>query len=406
MLKIAVVSSTRGYVGGNDRDWVNIANALGPERLRLVWVGISGTRAIAEVMRPGLLIDCIDEPFPIFDYVIQGAQDTRRNPWLWAKIVADHVLRLVAPVRALTRRLSLYDLDVVVSNAGVILAGALAAKRLAVPHLWCVKEWLDPTGRPERALAKVIELLGDKIVVPSRSIAGVFSGPVSVIPDGTDIAGTRLAGRSVSRSEILASYGLAPMLPVMAQVGTLSRWKGQHVTLAALRELANRHVSPIVSTIFLGRGTEGWCERLRQATAELPPLWRSQVVFAEFRSGDLAPLAAADFVAHPSIYPDPYPNAVREAMILGKPVIGSAAGGVADMVLHGETGLLFPPGDSAALARAIESLALGEKQRTMLGIRAASHAEREFDVGRRKDAMWTALETLAKRPRPSESVKS
>jgi glycosyltransferase involved in cell wall biosynthesis len=58
----------------------------------------------------------------------------------------------------------------------------------------------------------------------------------------------------------------------------------------------------------------------------------------------------------PSIWPDPLPGTVREAMSAGKAVIASRAGGIVDMVVDGETGLLVPPGDVAALRDAMTRL--------------------------------------------------
>ena len=41
-LHVACVSYTYAGLGGSDRDWVNLANALGPDELRLTWIGIRG----------------------------------------------------------------------------------------------------------------------------------------------------------------------------------------------------------------------------------------------------------------------------------------------------------------------------------------------------------------------------
>ncbi len=58
----------------------------------------------------------------------------------------------------------------------------------------------------------------------------------------------------------------------------------------------------------------------------------------------------------PSIWAEPFGLVALEAMAAGRPVIASRVGGLAEIVLDGETGLLVPPGDSAALAGAVERL--------------------------------------------------
>ncbi len=64
-------------------------------------------------------------------------------------------------------------------------------------------------------------------------------------------------------------------------------------------------------------------------------------------------LAEADLVVVPSLF-DSYPNVVLEALHVGTPVVASRTGGIPDMLVHEE--LLFPPGDSAALAEKIRGL--------------------------------------------------
>lgn len=67
-----------------------------------------------------------------------------------------------------------------------------------------------------------------------------------------------------------------------------------------------------------------------------------------------------------------------EALSYGKPVIASAAGGIVDIVRDGDTGLLVPPGDAAALARAIMRYVRDPEFAAKLAARGRAHVEREF----------------------------
>src|SRR5438552_18371426 len=65
-------------------------------------------------------------------------------------------------------------------------------------------------------------------------------------------------------------------------------------------------------------------------------------------------------------------------MTYGVPVIGSDLGGITDIVVDGETGLLVPPQDSAALAAALERLATDRGLARRLGEARRSHVRRHF----------------------------
>ena len=76
------------------------------------------------------------------------------------------------------------------------------------------------------------------------------------------------------------------------------------------------------------------------------------------------------------------PMSVLEAMAAGLPVVASAVGGVPELVIDGETGALVPPGDGAALARALEPVVADAALRDRLGAAGRQRAEREFSLER------------------------
>src|SRR5205823_4998663 len=81
----------------------------------------------------------------------------------------------------------------------------------------------------------------------------------------------------------------------------------------------------------------------------------------------------AAVVACPS-YREGYGIACAEAMAHGRPVVASAVGGLRDLVVDGETGLLVPPGDVAALRKALERLLGDADLRARLGAAARERA--------------------------------
>lgn len=73
---------------------------------------------------------------------------------------------------------------------------------------------------------------------------------------------------------------------------------------------------------------------------------------------------------------------VAEAMAAGRPVIATAVGGVPELVIDGETGILVPPQDTQALAQAILKLATNPEIGQQMGRRGQMRARKQFDIAR------------------------
>ena len=90
-------------------------------------------------------------------------------------------------------------------------------------------------------------------------------------------------------------------------------------------------------------------------------------------------LTAADIVLVPS-HAEPLGNATLEAMAHGRPVIGGDVGGIPEMIIHNETGLLVPPKTPAALADALSQLLGNAAIRERMGIAARHECEARFSI--------------------------
>ena len=81
-----------------------------------------------------------------------------------------------------------------------------------------------------------------------------------------------------------------------------------------------------------------------------------KVSFVDFQDQVYAVLESLDLVIVPSTEPESFGLIVVEAMLAKRAVIGSDIGGISTIIDHKETGMLFPPNDKLALARAISEL--------------------------------------------------
>jgi glycosyltransferase involved in cell wall biosynthesis len=86
------------------------------------------------------------------------------------------------------------------------------------------------------------------------------------------------------------------------------------------------------------------------------------------------------FGVAPSLVPETFGGVVVEAMAAQRAVIASSLGGPLDTIEHGETGLLVPPGDIAALTSAMQTLVDNPALRERMGITGRLRAERLFST--------------------------
>ena len=104
-------------------------------------------------------------------------------------------------------------------------------------------------------------------------------------------------------------------------------------------------------------------------------------------------LRELDVLVQPS-RADNFPLAVLEAMAAGVPVVATRVGGIPELVLDGETGLLVEPESPTALAEALDGLAASPERRRGLGRRGRERAGEEFSpelTARRTVALYRDL---------------
>jgi glycosyltransferase involved in cell wall biosynthesis len=129
-------------------------------------------------------------------------------------------------------------------------------------------------------------------------------------------------------------------------------------------------------------GEGWWLPRARRLAARLGLSGR--IAFLGWLDGDELAKAydRAGVVALPSHWPEPFGLVGLEALAHGRPVVASRTGGIPEWLAHGEVGLLVPPGDEAALARALAEL-LGDAPRAAaFGARGSALVRSSFSAER------------------------
>ena len=184
----------------------------------------------------------------------------------------------------------------------------------------------------------------------------------------------------------------------VAAVGRLVPKKGFEVLLRALAALVDSGVE--VTAVIAGEGELG--DSLAALVRELGLGERVQLPGALTQSEVRALLNGSHVLVAPCVPAadgnvDGLPTVVLEAMACGTPVVATEVTGMPEVVRDGETGILLPPGDAPALARALRGLADGSVDPAPLAAGARGLIEEEFD-SRAQAAVLSAWQ----RERPGE----
>ena len=237
---------------------------------------------------------------------------------------------------------------------GFSVSAWVAAARRRIPIVQCLQDYY--LGCPRSSMFRGDRNCGRQCVecrllsAPKRFLSGL---PHTII-SASDRTLRRLEAtglfRGVDRRVVIHNCyrdevaptprpDLGPGAPIrFGFIGRLDPLKGVALLLQAAANLPRDRISVFIA----GRGTVAYEAHLREtyaaANVRFLGFVESRTFFPEI-----------DVLVVPSLWEDPCPLVVIEAMSHGVPVIGARGGGISEIVDHGRTGFLFPAGDAMAL---------------------------------------------------------
>lgn len=260
--------------------------------------------------------------------------------------------------------------EVVVANTLVMWAAVRAAHEAGVASIWYIHESLvaqqlieqNPEIQATLALAQLL-------VMPTRRTARLYAGYVNrsieVVPYG--IPASKAATVAISSHQ-----------PTILLLGTYEARKGQDVFLEAIHQMPAALRGRARFQMAGRKLDQAFFDKLAQRAADLPNV---ELGAALEHEAACAAIAAADVLVCAS-RDETMPVAILEAMSLGKAIVTTDVGGIAEWLEDGRNALIVRPEDPPALARALQRC-LGEPTLpARLGDNARRTFARDFSIDR------------------------
>jgi glycosyltransferase involved in cell wall biosynthesis len=239
-------------------------------------------------------------------------------------------------------------------------------------------------------LTRVLAVLSDKLILVSETQKKYFPYSTNsvVIPNAVDKSGVPVG---LSKDDLRSQLGISSDDIVVIVVGRLSAEKGQGLVLEALNEIAirNRAILRGLRVLIIGEGPDK-----QILTSKIQKFALNDIVTMLPFSPEIGSFyEVCDFLWLPSIS-EGLPNVVLEAAAFGKASLAASVGSVPQVVIDGETGLLFPPGDVSEMANKLEQLLMQKDLFEKFGNAARILVETSFSPFHRADTFKKVYQAL------------
>jgi glycosyltransferase involved in cell wall biosynthesis len=295
--------------------------------------------------------------------------------------IPGFIWNLIRDVIRLVRIIAEENVQLVYSNTGAVITGAIAARLCEIPNLYHIHEIIVNPKWLAKGIARMILGNASEIIAVSGPVRDQLQHhgkpgdpPVRVIHNGLDPSRFDMPE---DLAEVRREMGADPDHVLYGVIGRVHPWKGQRYFIEAARLVAD--VCPQARFVIVGgtfKGYEFLIDELNDRVNQLALQDRLKIL--PHRSDIPRLMRSLDVFVLPSTLPDPLPTVVLEAMAAKKPVVATAHGGALEMIVHGDTGLLAPHHDASAFADAMLELAFDENKRSRMGLFGRKRLETHF----------------------------
>lgn len=285
----------------------------------------------------------------------------------------------------LLRIIRRHNVNILHANSlGAHIYSFFAVKIAGIPNIWHLHDILKDR-KSNRLLCIFLSKMANQIVVVSHAVKkslvdfGINSNKIKIIYNGLNLK--RWNPEIYDKSYLYKEFNVNKNYIKIGIIGYLSECKGQDIllnTAVYLLEKGYKNLRFYIIGDELFKNENKYKEGLYQIS-KISNL-ENYITFTGRRSDIPNILSFLDVIVVCSRCPDSLPTVVLEAMAMSKVVIGTNIGGIPEMIVNDETGILVPPNDSETLAKAILGLINQPDKIKGMGIKARERIKLNFTI--------------------------
>ena len=316
----------------------------------------------------------------------KGIRNKRKDGLGWKSVLK---LRDIVALGLYSFRLAKFavehDVNLIHTNSlKADIIGGVAARVAGRPVVWHVHDRIEQDYLPKpmvRAFRFLCGILPSYVITNSRAVLDTLhlkrSCQQASIPPGVDLRQISKCTDDALASRLVANENTD--YQVIALVGRICPWKGQHIFLRAaamvLDRFPNARFKIVGAALF---GEEKYEAEVRRLCSDLG--LDKAVEFTGFCRNIPKLLSSVDLVVHASTIAEPFGQVIVEGMAAAKPIVATKGGGVPEIVIDNVTGLLVPMGDTTAIAHAICKVLADPSMARRMGLRGRDRVHDHFSI--------------------------
>ena len=287
-----------------------------------------------------------------------------------------------------------HHFDIVYSNTLAVLLGIIYAKKRKIKHLWHVHEIIVHPKVIASIFPKILMRYSNLVICNSNATQNNLTVRIPELKSKTKVIynGVELNSENKAVAQ-KTDFGFNETDIIITLVGRISRLKGHKLLLDVFTNHLIKNEN--IKLLFVGSPVEGQEQYLDEIQNSINRnKLQTKVKTLPFLNDLNGIWSITDIAIMPSTEAESFGLVAVEAMLAKKPVVGSNLGGLSEIVINNETGLLFDPNSKEALLEALFKLIESPSLRSEFGEKGYERAIKEFSITKHVQQFEAVLENF------------